>query len=57
MTPSPTASTMPANSVPSTVTLGRKSPAKKRMMSGFPARYPRSVRFTVVACTCTSNSP
>ena len=38
VTPSPTASTMPANSVPSTANLGRISPEKKRMMKGFPVR-------------------
>ena len=56
MTPLPTASTTPANSLPSTVTLGLRSPVKNRTMKGLAARKPQSVRFTVVACTLTSTS-
>jgi hypothetical protein len=50
----PTASTVPANSVPRTVTLGRGSPVRARTKKGLPARKPQSVRFTVVAWTLTS---
>jgi hypothetical protein len=49
VTPRPTASTAPANSFPSTVTLGLVSPVKNRTMKGLAARRPQSVRFTVVA--------
>ena len=56
VTPGPTDSTTPANSLPRTVARGRKSPVSARMKKGWRARTPQSVRFTVVACTATRTS-
>jgi hypothetical protein len=49
VTPRPTASTSPANSLPRIVTLGLASPVSNRTKKGLAARRPQSVRFTVVA--------
>src|SRR5438874_6319741 len=55
-TASPTASTSPASSVPRIRCFGRRSPVKKRLMNGLPARTAQSDRVTVVACILTSTS-
>ena len=57
VTSAPTASTTPANSVPSTGFLGRSQPVKNRAIHGVALRSPQSVRFTVVECTRTRTSP
>lgn len=49
VTPLPTASTTPANSVPRTVARGLMSPVASLMKKGLAARVAQSVRFTVVA--------
>jgi hypothetical protein len=54
VTSAPTASKVPANSVPRILTLGLGSPVRARTKKGLPARKPQSVRFTVVALTLTS---
>jgi hypothetical protein len=56
VTPGPTASTTPANSLPRIVARGWTRPVNARMKNGFAARVPQSVRFTVVALTATRNS-
>jgi hypothetical protein len=49
VTPAPTASICPANSLPRIVARGLNSPVKNLEMKGLAARKPQSVRFTVVA--------
>src|SRR6478609_7059296 len=56
VTPGPTDSTTPANSLPRIVARGWTRPVNARMKNGFAARVPQSVRFTVVAWTATRNS-
>ena len=57
LTSAPTASTTPANSVPSTGCFGRSQPVKNRAIHGVALRSPQSVRLTVVEWTRTRTSP
>nr|WP_299442058.1 hypothetical protein [uncultured Phycicoccus sp.] len=52
----PTCSTTPAYSVPHTGVFGPRHPEIARMNHGRAARYPQSVRLTVLVCTRTRRS-
>ncbi len=56
VTPLPTASIRPANSVPRTVDRGLTTPGRGLMKKGLVARQEESVRFTVVAWILTSTA-